>query len=166
MWLSHKVLPLDERGYGYLIGQTAIGARRLHAALAAADLGGFRAILLPEPDINIVCYLLHHPDTRTLAAVNELNERVYGAMSLGGHTPPEYIITRTRLEPPMYAGAVDPLLRELGVATPDEWAAAGREGLVVLRSTVMDPFLGSPSGPDHLTGFVAALRRAAERAME
>ena len=166
VWLSHKVLPLDERGYGHLIERTVAGARKLHATLRKADLGAFRLVLLPEPDINIVCYLLHHPETRTLAAVNELNERVYAAMSLGGPTPPEYIITRTRLEPPMYAGAVDPLLVELGVATPGEWAAAGREGLVVLRSTVMDPFLGSPSGPDHLTGFVAALRRAAERAME
>jgi glutamate/tyrosine decarboxylase-like PLP-dependent enzyme len=38
VWLSHKVLPLDERGYGYLISRTVAGAPRLHAALAAADL--------------------------------------------------------------------------------------------------------------------------------
>ena len=165
VWLSHKVLPLDERGYGHLIEQTVAGARRLHAALRSAKLEPFRIVLLPEPDINIVCYLLHHPSAQTLASVNALNERIYAAMSLGGSTQPEYIVTRTRLAPPMYSGAVDPILRELGVATPEEWAAAGDEGLVVLRSTVMDPFLGSPSGPDHLSGFVAALRRAAERAV-
>ena len=28
VWLSHKVLPLDERGYGYLIERTMVGARR------------------------------------------------------------------------------------------------------------------------------------------
>ena len=165
VWLSHKVLPLDERGYGHLIERTVVGARRLHAALRDADLDPYRIVLLPEPDINIVCYLLHHPDTNTLAAVNELNEHIYASMSLGGRTQPEYIITRTRLAPPMYSGAIDPVLDELGVATPSEWEAAGDEGLVVLRSTVMDPFLGSPSGPDHLGGFVAALRRAADRAM-
>jgi hypothetical protein len=66
----------------------------------------------------------------------------------------------------MYDGAVDPLLAALGVCTPEAWKASGDEGLVVLRSTVMDPFLAAgPPTPDHLTGFVAALRRAAERAL-
>ena len=38
--------------------------------------------------------------------------------------------------------------------------------LVVPRSTVMDPFLESPaSGPDHVVGYVAALRRAAAAAL-
>ena len=53
VWLSHKVIPLDERGYGYLIERTVAGARRLHAALAAADLSPFRVVMLPVPDINI-----------------------------------------------------------------------------------------------------------------
>jgi hypothetical protein len=75
---------------------------------------------------------------------------------------PEYIITRTRLRSPMYDGAVDPLLVALGVCTADEWKASGDEGLVVLRSTVMDPFLAAgPPAPDHVAGLIAALGRAA-----
>jgi len=75
---------------------------------------------------------------------------------------PEYIITRTRLRTPMYDGAVDPVLAALGVCTPEEWKASGDEGLVVLRSTVMDPFLvAGPPATDHLAGFIGALRRAA-----
>jgi hypothetical protein len=75
---------------------------------------------------------------------------------------PEYIITRTRFRTPAYDGAIGPILDALGVATMDEWMAAGAEGLVVLRSTVMDPFLAAPgAGPDHVGGFVAALGRAA-----
>ena len=163
VWLSHKALPLDERGYGYLIERTAAGARRLHRCLAAADFSPFRVILLPEPDINIVCYLLAHPALTTLAETNALNERIYGRMSLSRRDDdPEYIITRTRLRSPMYDGAVDPLLVALGVCTTDEWKASGDEGLVVLRSTVMDPFLvAGPPAPDHLGGFVHALLRAA-----
>ena len=163
VWLSHKALPLDERGYGYLIERTAAGARRLHRCLAAADFSPFRVILLPEPDINIVCYLLAHPALTTLAETNALNERIYGRMSLSRRDDdPEYIITRTRLRSPMYDGAVDPLLVALGVCTTDEWKASGDEGLVVLRSTVMDPFLvAGPPAPDHLGGFVHALQRAA-----
>ncbi len=166
VWLSHKVLPLDERGYGHLIERTVVGGRRLHAALAAADLRPFRVVLLPEPDINIVCYLLHHPLLKSLEAVNLLNERIYARMSLGGSAQPEYIITRTRFTPPVYEGAVDPLLRDLGVASPADWASAGDEGVVVLRSTVMDPFLAAEGGPDHVAGFVGALRRAAVAALE
>ncbi|HJS47007.1 MAG TPA: hypothetical protein VJ773_03360 [Gemmatimonadales bacterium] len=163
VWLSHKVLPLDERGYGYLIGQTAVGARRLHAALAAADLGGFRAVLLPEPDINIVCWVMAHPGCGSLGALNTLNEGVFREMSLGRPGgPPEYIITRTRFESPQYDGALPPLLARLGVGSMEEWRGP-EGGLVVLRATVMDPFLAAPPpAPDHVAGFVAALRRAAE----
>jgi glutamate/tyrosine decarboxylase-like PLP-dependent enzyme len=167
VWLSHKVLPLDERGYGYLIGQTALGARRLHAALAGADLGEFRTVLLPEPDINIVCWVVAKPGAATLGDLNRFNEGIYRELSL--HRPgggPEYIITRTRFEHPQYDGAVPPLLERLGVGSLDEWRGP-EGGLVVLRATVMDPFLAAPPPvPDHVTGFVAALRRAARTAAE
>ena len=166
VWLSHTVLPLDERGHGYLIERTVCGARRLHAALAAADLGDCRAVLLPEPDINIVCFILTHPSFESLAEVNALNESVYAQMSLQrpGATP-DYIVTRTRFQTPMYDGAVDPLLAALGVCTPADWKASGAEGLVVLRSTVMDPFLTEPDGPDHVRGFIDAVAAAAMSAV-
>ncbi|HEX6965602.1 MAG TPA: pyridoxal-dependent decarboxylase [Gemmatimonadaceae bacterium] len=165
VWLSHKVLPLDERGYGYLIERTVVGARRLYTALAAADLAPFRIVLLPEPDINIVCYVIHHPALSTLEATNALNERIYEQMSLSqpGRAP-QYIITRTRLQSPVYDGAVAPVLEALGVCTIDEWKRCS-DGLVVLRSTVMDPFAAEPSpAPDHVGGFVTALRAACEAA--
>jgi glutamate/tyrosine decarboxylase-like PLP-dependent enzyme len=167
VWMSHKVLPLDERGYGYLISRTMLGARKLHGALRATDFSPFKIVLLPEPDLNIVCYVLHHPSITTLEELNAFNERIYGEMSLS--TPganPDYIITRTRFQSPMYDGAVDPILAELGVCTVDEWRASKAEGLVVLRSTVMDPFaITLPPAPDHVLGLVAALKRVCDEAM-
>jgi hypothetical protein len=124
-------------------------------------------MLLPEPDINIVCYVVHHPSISTLAAVNAFNERIYARLSLSqpGATPP-YTITRTRFQWPTYDGAVDSLLERLGVCGVEEWRESGTEGLVVLRSTVMDPFLvASAPAPDHIVGFIAALRLAAEEVM-
>ena len=167
VWLSHKVLPLDESGYGHLIEQTAAGAQLLYDALSAADLAPFRVILLPRPDINIVCYVVHHASLTSLDSVNVFNERLYNLMSLGtpGATP-EYIISRTRFQSPMYDGAIEPILRELGVCTEDDWKRAGGDGLVILRSTVMDPFLAAPPpAPDHVGGFVAALRHACDTAL-
>ena len=168
VWLSHKVLPLDERGYGYLVEQTVAGARRLHAALRQADLAPFRVVVLPEPDINIVNFVVHHPALATIGALNQVNERIFTELSLGRPGgPPEYIITRTRFRSPMYDGAVPPLLSALGVGTMEEWKAGGRAGLVVLRATVMDPFLAAPPpAPDHVSGFVAALGRACGTALE
>ena len=37
VWLGQKVLPLDERGYGYLIERTVVGAHRLYDAIMTAD---------------------------------------------------------------------------------------------------------------------------------
>jgi hypothetical protein len=66
----------------------------------------------------------------------------------------------------MYDGAIGPLLATLGVCSLDEWKASGSEGLVVLRSTVMDPFLDPPGpGPDHVTGYLTALRKACSAAL-
>jgi glutamate/tyrosine decarboxylase-like PLP-dependent enzyme len=162
VWLSHKVLPLDERGYGYLIERTAVGALRLRDGLAQADLGGFTVLVLPEPDINIVCFIVRPTRKASLAELNTLNEGIYRRMSLNSETPsPEYIITRTRFQTPTYDGAVGPILEQLEVGV-DEWKAAGSDGLVVLRSTVMDPFLATAGpGMDHVAGFIGALGRAA-----
>ena len=67
----------------------------------------------------------------------------------------------------MYDGAIDPILRELGVCTVEEWKASGAAGLVVLRSTVMDPFLDAPPpAPDHVGGYIAALRRVCSEALQ
>jgi hypothetical protein len=167
VWLSHKVVPLNEKGHGYLIERTMAGARRLHASLCEAELAPFGVVLLPVPDINIVCYVMVHPSLDSLESLNAFNERVYIQMSLARPDgAPEYIITRTRLHSPMYDGAIDPVLAAIGVCSVEEWRASGDAGLVVLRSTVMDPFLvAPPPAPDHVAGYVAALRRACAAAL-
>ena len=167
VWLSHKVLPLDERGYGHLIERTVAGARRLYRELQETPLEPFRVVLLPEPDINIVCFVVTHPSLRTLEEVNRMNEGIYARMSLSEPgAQPEYIITRTRFQTPMYDGAVEPILERLEVGSVEEWQASGTEGLVVLRCTVMDPFLGDDGAPRHIEGFIETVRREAQRVLE
>ncbi len=162
VWLSHRVIPLDVRGYGHLVHRTMAGARLLHQALGQdGALGEFRAVCLPEPDLNLVNWVVTHPTLASLEAVNDLNERIYRQLS-GAEGEPPYWITRTRLVPPGADQLVEPLLAELGLGT-----AAWREaGLVVLRATVMDPFFaeGVPS-PDHCGGLVRAIAAAARLAL-
>ncbi len=162
VWMSHTILPLDELGYGYLIERTALGARRLYRALAGLDREGFTTVMFPEPDLNIVCFVLRHASRRTLRELNQLNDSVYARMSHGSDArEPEYVITRTRLTSPQYDGSVPPLLAKLEIARTD-WEQAPR-GLTVLRATVMDPFLLEDTpGPDHVAGFITALVRAGQ----
>ena len=157
-WLSHKVVPLDEVGYGHLIERTVVGAQRLHRTRAAADLSGCKAVMLPLPDINIVNFTVRAPEHRSFAEVNAFNERLYRHLSGSpGHMPPPYFVTRTRLTTPTYDGAMAALLNGLNVGSIEEWRAEP-EGLVVLRMTVMDPWHAeAPPAPDHVAGFVAHL---------
>ena len=161
VWLSHRVIPLDERGYGHLITRTVQGAYRLYAALDGDVLAPFGVIRLPPPDLNVVNWIITHPSLKTLAACNALNEAIYVRLSPGAGDPP-YFITRTRLTAPAYDGVAEPLVAQLTVDS----SAWPEEGLVVLRAVVMDPFFGdAASGPDHLTGFMAALLEAARHSL-
>ncbi len=163
VWLSHRVIPLDVSGHGQLIAQTCAGARALHTALGAEGaLEACRAVRLPEPDLNLVTWVVTHPTCATLAAVNALNEGIYAGMRAGAGEQPAYMLTRTRLTAPGCDGIATPLLAELGV-DPADWPSAG---LVVLRATVMDPYLveGAPT-PDHLGGMVQAVGKAATAAL-
>jgi len=151
VWLSHRVVPLDARGYGAIIARAVTGAHRLHEAL-----DGPGVVRLPSPDLSVVNWVMTDPRARDLAALNRLNEAVYRQLSPGDVEPP-YFITRTRLTSPAADGIVAPLLGALGV---DE-SAWQSEGLVVLRAVVMTPFLVDPPGTaDHCVGLVQALRDA------
>ncbi|NUQ22186.1 MAG: hypothetical protein HOQ09_14660 [Gemmatimonadaceae bacterium] len=160
VWMAHKVLPLDATGYGRLIGEAARGALALHAALASADLAPFRLVLLPRPDVNIVCFAIGHPGLDTLEQSNELAERVYRAMRLGSGRPLralDYLVTKTVLQPREYGHAADPVVEGLGFSHQDYLRAGG---VAVVRCTVMDPFLAAHRGnTDHIAHFIETLSR-------
>jgi len=161
VWMSHKTIPLDIGGHGRLIGATARAAHRFHAELGKADFRPFSVIRLPEPDLNIVCFLVVH-DRLDVCGVNELNEGIYAELSTGRETVPDYMITRTRLTSPAYDGAMRSLLPLLGRSAKTYWREHGDEGLVVLRATIMNPF-ASEIEPDHVAGLIDAVHQAAHR---
>jgi len=158
-WLSHKTIPLNSAGHGKIIASTLKGARELYALLGSSDFAPFRVIRLAEPDLNIVCFLLHHPSLATLSDVNALNETIYKELSPDARMSAPYMITRTRLTSPGYDGVIGPLLSQLGgdLLRSSETAS---EGLTILRATVMNPF-SSQGGPDYLMGLTDAVRQVA-----
>ncbi|HEX7243298.1 MAG TPA: pyridoxal-dependent decarboxylase [Longimicrobiaceae bacterium] len=167
VWMSHKVLPLDARGYGRRVGETARGALMLHRRLGTGDWDPFRLVLLPTPDINIVCFAVGHPSLETLAATNDFADRIYRAMSVSeraGARALDYFVTKTVLRAGEYGRAAEPVVRELGFGY-EEYVDAG--GVSVIRCTVMDPFLASRRGRvDFIAGFAETLRRVLREALE
>lgn len=161
VWMSHKVLPLDERGYGRLIGATARGAIALQQRLARGVWAPFRVVVFPSPDLNIVCFAIGHPQLTSLTAVNAFAERLYTRFSVFGGRPTsqvEYFVTKTTLRASEYGHAAHPIIEALGFSAADYLDAGG---VSVMRCTVMDPFLADRRGKvDFVEGFAAALARA------
>ncbi|MBA4155916.1 MAG: hypothetical protein H0X65_00375 [Gemmatimonadetes bacterium] len=159
VWMSHQVLPLDARGYGRLIGETARGALALHRRIDGGDWSPFQVVLLPRPDLNIVCFAIGHPSFQTLEATNDFCERIYRAMSVGEERAArqiDYFVTKTVLRTGEYGRSVVPILDRLGFSY-DDYVRAG--GVSVIRCTVMDPFLAARRGrTDYIEGFMRSLR--------
>jgi len=158
-WLSHKTIPLNSAGHGKIIASTLRGARELYALLGSSDFAPFRVIRLAEPDLNIVCFLLHHPSLATLGDINALNETIYRELSPDARMSAPYMITRTRLTSPGYDGVIGPLLSLVG-GDSGRFRETASEGLTILRATVMNPF-SSQGGPDYLMGLTHAVRQVA-----
>ncbi|HEY9721179.1 MAG TPA: pyridoxal-dependent decarboxylase, partial [Oscillatoriaceae cyanobacterium] len=162
VWLCHQVTPLDETGYGALIGPTCAAAQELHASLAAyRSPEGFRLIPLNTPDLNLVVFLAVPPDVRSLAALNHFNEALFAHFT----TAPDrlvfshaFLFSKTDLEIDVYGAGLrarlDPDLARL---------LHEGESLCVLRSTVMNPFVPQAiaEGPyleDLLTALESGMR--------
>jgi len=159
VWLSHMTIPLNSAGHGRIIASTLKAARDLHALLGSADFSPFRVVRLSEPDLNIVCFLVHHPSLSTLSATNALNEMIYRKLSPDAGMSAPYMITRTKLSSPAYDGAIKPLLSCLG-KDGEAYREARAEGLTVLRATVMNPF-SLEANPDYLLGLTDTVRQVA-----
>ena len=158
VWMSHKVLPLDARGYGLLISESARGALMLHRRIADGDWAPFRLVPLPQPDLNIVCFAIGHTELSTLEATNAFCDAVYAAMSVNAGTAArqlEYFVTKTVLRAGEYGRAALPTVERLGFSE-DDYRRAG--GVTVIRCTAMNPLLADPRGrTDHIEGFARTL---------
>lgn len=188
-WLAHRTIPLTAEGHGKIVRVTLLNARRLaqllrHHHLLFRRLERERAPDPPsptpftffpvtEPESNLVCFVVRPMVWREeamalgpvpLAEINHLNHQVYSAASIpGSRSHPlsaaqPFFVSRTRFEQQQYQGAtLRHLLGRLGV-TEEEYR---REGLFVLRSTVMNPWHSEAqqAGMDYLFEFIRFLHR-------
>ncbi len=195
-WLAHRTIPLTTDGHGKVVRVTLLNARRLarllnrHSQLflklereRGADPAApspFTFFPIAEPETNLVCFVARQmtwrdgdlvPAPASLGSINRLNELIYNAASIPGSRSPHrlsaaqpFFISRTRFEEGQYRGAtLTHLLTQLEIGEADY----AREGLFVLRSTVMNPWHSEAreAGMDYLYEFVRFLHRSAAEAM-
>jgi glutamate/tyrosine decarboxylase-like PLP-dependent enzyme len=194
-WLAHRTIPLTHEGHGKIVRTSLLSARRLgrlleiHAQLFprlerervpnAPASAPFTFLTITEPETNIVCYVARPmrweggvmlPAETPLPDINGLNQRVYAAASIPGSRSHQlsaaqpFFISRTRFEEEQYhSESLRPLLARLGVSEE----AYRKEGLFVLRSTVMNPWHGEAEkvGMDYLYEFLRFLHRVTAEAL-
>lgn len=195
-WLAHRTIPLTTDGHGKVVRVTLLNARRLarllnrHSQLflklerergaEPAAPSPFTFFPIAEPETNLVCFVARQmtwrdgalvPAPASVGSINRLNELIYNAASIPGARSPHrlsaaqpFFISRTRFEEGQYRGTtLTHLLTELEIGEADY----AREGLFVLRSTVMNPWHSEAreAGMDYLYEFVRFLHRSAAEAM-
>jgi glutamate/tyrosine decarboxylase-like PLP-dependent enzyme/anti-sigma regulatory factor (Ser/Thr protein kinase) len=190
-FLSHRVVPLDENGYGAVLGHTMRIARTFHGRLlrfAEEIRDEFIVQPLVQPDTNILIYALNPAGNRRLDVMNRFGLALYRELSIDPASPVQtrrFIISHTELSHDEYnPAALRAFLREkMGIPGScfvpavelSQRRAAGEQGyddgLVVLRTTLMNPFLLEPARgeEDYLHLFLEALPpllRKVRRAVE
>jgi glutamate/tyrosine decarboxylase-like PLP-dependent enzyme len=165
VWLSHRLIPLDNAGHGVLVREMIRNAFELHALLEGYTESFMKAVCLCRPGSNIVCYAFRPRDgAASLSQLNVLNDRIYRRFTLHedervyNHS---FFVSRTTMSPLRYSPpAVEGFLARLG-GTLDEYS---KEGVFLLRSVLMNPWYAGAKarGRYFLCELTTALFRAAE----
>ncbi len=165
VWLSHKVIPLDNSGHGLLVRETIRNAFELHALLEEYPDSTMQAVCLCPPGSNIVCYSFRPKEgPASLVQLNALNDHLFRRFTLHENERvynKSFFVSRTTISPARYSvGAVEGFLGRLGVSK-DEYANAG---VFLLRSVLMNPWYteAKARGRHFLSELTTALHRAAE----
>lgn len=160
-FLAHRVMPLDRRGYGKLLGHTARIARIFYErllALAAAVRDEFIVTPLTLPDTNILDYCFNPAGNDRLDQMNRFASALYRELSVDPQNPVQirhFFVSHTEFGYANYNPAVVKafLANRLGingayfVSSEDlrRRRQAGESGyddeVMVFRTTLMNPFM-------------------------
>ena len=177
-WFAHRIVPLNQSGYGLLIGKSIQSTQGLCYRIGRelspelARQGILLRILTYPPDGNIFCFVVNRRDNADLTVMNRLNQAIYDQLKFTPESVIQqhnFIISSTELMFAQYGlptadgrNSMADHLSALGIA-PEQFAEVGK--IKVLRCTVMNPWLGMSRGshPDYGLAFAATLKQTIER---
>jgi glutamate/tyrosine decarboxylase-like PLP-dependent enzyme/anti-sigma regulatory factor (Ser/Thr protein kinase) len=166
-FLSHRVIPLNETGYGIVLGQTLRNARSFQGRLqgfAGKILDGFHCQLLTATDTNIIVYAFNPVDNDRLDVMNRFNQALCKELSIDPSSPVQtrrFIVSHTELSHDLYnPTVVRAFLEKIAVnmeyfVPPSQLHQKRATGVLgyddkvtVLRTTLMNPFTTEPAQGD------------------
>ena len=156
VYVTHQVLPLDHLNFGRLPGQTVLAAEALHEAASrlARELDGVARVVVPfAPDSNLVCLAINPCGNTDLATANAFVRRIHDDLRCDPGQPlqlKQFFGSMTTLRPEAVGGEeMQRILGSIGIdpATLDPDGANDNDRLVILRHTLMNPYL-----VDHANG--------------
>lgn len=162
-FLSHKVVPPNETGYGAVLGHmlriTRTFCDRIQS-FSETIQDEFILRSLVSPDTNIIVYAFNPSDNHKLDVMNRFSEALYRELSIDPASPVQtrsFIVSHTELSFDVYNPPVlRAFLERMGVrgdylVSPSELSRrrdAGEKGygdaVVVFRTTLMNPFTLEP----------------------
>ena len=148
VYVTHKVLPLDCRHFGRLPAATIRAAEAFHARALrfAVEQAEHLHVLVPfVPDSNLVCLALNPRGNVNVTDANAFMRRLHETLRCDPHHPlqlKEFFGSITTLRPEV-AGTADTtrILAALGLDIATLGPAEDAQDLVLLRHTLMNPFL-------------------------
>jgi len=186
-WLAHKVIPLETHGHGKIIRTTLLNTLKFSRYLDFHKnifnhidkyLFGeenyldkfFTFKYLYTPDTNVICFIiipmklkdgkLDNVDVK-LSKLNYINKQLYARLTINELETPykqDFFVSRTTFEKDQYSfESLKLLLDRLHIKK----AEYNRNGLFVLRSTIMNPWhwKAQLSGIDYLMEFILYMHK-------
>lgn len=146
-YITHRVIPLNHKGFGKIIGNSIHSCEYFWdvAQAWAARMAGKVVLAMPfEPDTNIACFALNPTGNRDLKVANAFGKELLkklGPVQDGPIQNRSFIVSSTRLVEEHYGPRTHEAHKLLGLDAP----APGDESLLVLRHTLMNPWLLTPN---------------------
>lgn len=173
-WFAHRVVPLNQSGYGLLISKSIQSAQELCYHLnheLATDLvrdGIILRILTEPPDGNIFCFVVNKAGNSCLKEMNRINQSIYDELKFNPESVIQrhnFIISSTALTFNQYGlkgsqakSCLDEHLTALGIPA-EQFGEVG--SVKVLRCAVLTPWLALSHGgnTDYGAAFAAVLKQ-------
>ena len=164
LWLNTELLPLDRVNHGAIVRNSWIAARELYEWLVHLDEAlevvdrsrNFEVVPFARngldaapPDTNIIIFGIAPKGGATLNRFNALTEKIYESFAIRAeagqrtysYSQPFFLSKTVFSEPTYPSRALAGFAKAAGIG--DFAEAYPRSGIVVLRSTVMNPYLVS-----------------------
>jgi anti-sigma regulatory factor (Ser/Thr protein kinase) len=177
-FLTHRVVPLNESGYGIVLGQmlriTKSFSERIQV-FAESLKDDFILNLLVAPDLNIIVYAFNPSDNNRLDLMNRFNQALCRELSIDPSRPVQtrqFIVSHTELSHDHYTPEILKIfLNRMGINEDflvtsevlSDHQEAGKQGfddrVAVFRTTLMNPFTLEPAqdGKDYIDLFLESL---------